>query len=361
MASLLLDDRLAAQRTITEVVDWFGALQGQDFASSQWSLGLRTGANHAEVGRAFNSGDILRTWPMRGTLHVVPGRDARWMLKHLGGRALAGAARRREFLGLSTSDAEAAVEVLGAVLTGGVVLTRAQCVEALESAGIPGAGQRAYHLLWYASQKGVTCVGPARGKEQTFVLLDEFAPAGPDLDRPAALAEIARRFVRSHGPVSAHDLARWADLTLTDARAGLSAAPGITTRPYEGRDLHVCEEQLDEQNRPPPLESGRQPARALPGFDEFILGYRDRTAQMDADHERLVVPGGNGVFAHTLVLDGRVVGTWRRRDLTRTVAITATPFARLGARARSELEVALSTYAAFVGKTATITWASALG
>ncbi len=235
MASLLVDDQLAGQRSITEVVDWFAAMQGQDFASVQWSLGLRTHTTRAEAIRAFDSGEIVRTWPMRGTLHVVPGRDARWMLEHLGGRALAGAARRRESLGLSTSDADRAVDVLGAALAGGTVLTRAECVQALESAGIPGAGQRAYHLLWYASQKGVACVGPSRGKEQTFVLLDDFAPAGPALDRPAALGEIAARFLRSHGPASAHDLGRWADLTLTDARAGLAAVPGITTRMFEGR------------------------------------------------------------------------------------------------------------------------------
>ena len=70
-------------------------------------------------------------------------------------------------------------------------------------------------------------MGPQRGKEQTFVLLDEFAPPAVELDRPAALATIAERFVRSHAPVSAHDLARWADLTVTDARAGLAAAEGV--------------------------------------------------------------------------------------------------------------------------------------
>ena len=234
-------------------------------------------------------------------------------------------------------------------------MTRAECVAALEAAGIPGAGQRAYHLLWYASQKGVTCVGPQRGKEQTFVLLDEFAPPGPDLDRPSALAVIAERFVRSHAPVSAHDLARWADLTVTDARAGLAAADGVVPRTIGGRDLFVTEALLDDavrRRRPTPA----LPARALPGFDEFVLGYRDRTAQLDADHERLVVPGGNGVFANTLVLDGHVVGTWRRRELARTVDILASPFARITARDRRRLARSLDEFATFVGKPSRISW-----
>ncbi len=238
-------------------------------------------------------------------------------------------------------------------------MTRAECVAALEAAGIPSAGQRAYHLLWYASQKGVTCVGPQRGKEQTFVLLDEFAPPGPDLDRPSALAVIAERFVRSHAPVSAHDLARWADLTVTDARAGLAAAEGVVPRTIDGRDLFVTEALLDAGTADAqPTATGRAlPARALPGFDELVLGYRDRTAQLDADHETLVVPGGNGVFSNTLVVDGRVVGTWRRRELARPVDIVATPFARITAPDRRRLAESLDEFATFVGKPSRISWA----
>ena len=358
MTSLLLDDRRDVGRTVADVVNWFGAMQGQDFASVQWSLGLRTGHPRDEVGAAFESGEILRTWPMRGTLHVLPGADARWMIEHLGARALRGAQARRQFLGLAEKDADRAADVLGAALAGGQALTRAECVAALEGAGIPSAGQRAYHLLWYASQRGVTCVGPQRGAEQTFVLLDEFAPPAVELDRPAALATIAERFVRSHAPVSAHDLARWADLTVTDARAGLAAAEGVVIRSFGGRDLYVTAAQLDASTDAVPETSATAalPARALPGFDELILGYKDRTAQIDRADEKRVVPGGNGVFAPTLVLDGRVVGMWRRRELTRRVEIVATPLTTITARDRRRLAEALEEFASFVGKAARITW-----
>jgi Winged helix DNA-binding domain len=359
MTSLLLRDGPASApstRSVAGVVDWFGAMQGQDLASVMWSLGLRTGQTRDDVVTAFDSGAILRTWPMRGTLHVVPGRDARWMLEHLGVRALRGAQARRQFLGLAEEDADRAAEVLRDALAGVRAMTRAECVAALEAAGIPSAGQRAYHLLWYASQKGVTCVGPQRGKEQTFVLLDEFAPPGPDLDRPEALATIAERFVRSHAPVSAHDLARWADLTVTDARAGLAAAEGVLARTIGGRDLFVTEAMLDAGTLDGDF-TGPLPARALPGFDEFVLGYRDRSAQLDADDEKVVVPGGNGMFSNTLVVDGRVVGTWKRRELALTVDVVATPFAAVTAPDRRRLEESLDEFAAYLGKPARITWA----
>ena len=355
MTSLLLDDRPTTGRSVCGVVQWFGAMQGQDFASVTWSLGLRTGRTRDEVDVAFESGEILRTWPMRGTLHVVPGADARWMIAHLGARALRGAEARRQFLGLSAQDADRAADVLGGALAGGPALTRAECIAVLEAEGISGAGQRAYHLLWYASQKGITCVGPQRGKEQTFVLLDEFAPPGPDLDRPAALATIAERFVRSHAPVSAHDLARWADLTMADARTGLAAADGVVPHSIGPRDLFVAEAMLD----PGPAESAGAPtlpAHALPGFDEFVLGYRDRTAQLDAEDEKLVVPGGNGVFGNTLVVDGRVVGTWKRREMARRVEVVATPLTTITARDRRRLAESFAHYATFVGKPTTITW-----
>jgi len=186
MASLLLDGSPAGGRSVAGVVGWFGAMQGQDLASVLWSLGLRTGLDRGEVSAALESGTVLRTWPMRGTLHVVPGADARWMLLHLGARALRGAAARRASLGLTQLEADRAADILGEALAGGRAMTRAECVAVLEAAGISGAGQRAYHLLWYASQQGVTCVGPQRGSEQTFVLLDEFAPPAVRLGLGAA-------------------------------------------------------------------------------------------------------------------------------------------------------------------------------
>ncbi len=360
MRSLLLDDPVLDDpdiglRTPVDVVEWFGAMQGQDLGSVQWSLGLRTGLTRADIAETLESGEILRTWPMRGTLHLVPGRDARWMLEHLGARALAGAATRRAHLELAEADSDRAADALGAALTGGTALSRAECVAVIEAAGVSAAGQRAYHLLWYASQKGITCVGPNRGTEQTFVLLEEFAPDAVTLDREAALATIAERFVRSHGPVTAHDLARWADLTVRDARAGLAAAGTVTVVPLDGRDLFVHNALLEAMPNPaerPPIP----PARALPGFDELVLGYRDRTVQLDPEHERRIVPGGNGVFAPTLVVGGLVVGTWRRRELSRTVDILATTFAPVPAHQRAKLSSALIDFGRFSSRTSRISW-----
>ena len=146
------------------------------------------------------------------------------MLDLMGVRSLAGAARRREYLGLSAGVADRAVEVLGAALAGGGRMTRAECMTTLADAGVPVTGQLGYHLLWYASQCGVTCIGPNVGKEQTFVLLDEWAPDQVRLDREEALATIALRYFRSHGPTTRQDFAGWTGLTMADAKAGIAGA-----------------------------------------------------------------------------------------------------------------------------------------
>lgn len=343
LESLLLDRRTV--RLPGEVVDWFGAMQAQDLASGEWSFGVRcVGLTQADVHQATVDRKILRTWPMRGTVHFVPPRDARWMLEVTGVRALAGAARRREQLGLSDATVDTAAEVLRQALRGGGCLTRAECVEHLVEAGLHTASEHGYHLLWYASQIGVTCIGPQRGKEQTFVLLDEWVPDPRVLDRDEALAVLALRFVRSHGPVTRHDLARWTGLTMGDTTRAIALA-GDELEPVDvgGTEMVVAAGVLDDEARPSP------DVLLLPGFDEYMLGYKDRAAMLTDEQFERVVPGRNGVFKPTVVVDGRVVGTWSRKVRAAHVDVEVTPFGRIPAAAQRGLDRAAAAYGEYLG------------
>jgi hypothetical protein len=354
MTSLLLrpHPNAAAPTTVADVVEWFGAMQAQDLASGAWSLGVRLpGSTHAEVHAALERREALRTWPMRGTIHLVPAPDARWLLELTGVRALSGAAKRREFLGLAEAEADRAVDVLGAALAGGGRLTRAECVAALVAAGIDGAGQRGYHLLWYAAQRGVTCIAPTIGTEQTFALLDEWAPGQRKLDRDEALATLALRYFRSHGPTTRQDFAGWTGLTAADAKRGIAAAGAeLTTVLVDGVEsvLHT-----------PLLDAPRavvDDVLTLPGFDEYLLGYKDRALMLDPEHKQAIIPGGNGVFQATVVVGGRVVGTWKR-SLTKTrVTLTVQPLADLGPARREQVEQALHRYADFLALPPRVNW-----
>ena len=337
---------------VARIVEWFGAMQAQDMASGLWSLGVRMpGSTAVDVTAALERREAIRTWPMRGTVHLVPPADAHWMLELMGVRALAGAAKRRETIGLAEETAERGVEVLAAALAGGGRLTRAECLTALADGGVEVSGQMGYHLLWYASQRGVTCIAPHVGKEQTFVLLDEWVPRPHRPSRDEALATIALRFFRSHGPATRQDFVRWTGLTMTDTKAGIAGAgDALTTVRVDGTEMIADPAALDAA--PAALDDWV----ALPGFDEYMLGYKDRALMLDPDHFAAVVPGGNGVFQSTLVHAGRTVATWKRTLGRKAVTVEVFPLVPLDAAARRRAGEALEPYAGFVGLPLQVRW-----
>jgi hypothetical protein len=352
MRSLLLP-AVSEPSGVADVVEWFGAMQAQDLASVLWSLGARLPLyTEKSVIAALERREGLRTWPMRGTVHLIPPADAHWMLDLMGSRALAGAAQRRQVLGIDEKGAELAVDVLRGALEGGKRLTRGACVATLAEAGIGTAGQAAYHLLWYTSQRGVTCIAPNSGKEQTFVLLDEWAPKPNRPDRDEALAIMAVRYFRSHGPTTRKDFAGWMGMTATDAKRGIAAAGDtLTTVRVDGVEMHLPPELLDA---PRDVEAG---FRALPGFDEYLLGFKDRTLMVDDAHKQAIIPGGNGVFQATIVRSGRVIGTWKRTLASRArVVVDVQPLVPFRAADRKKAEAALAPYARYLDRELEVRW-----
>jgi hypothetical protein len=361
MTSLLLRDRpgpKGARRpgTVADVVTWLGAMQGQDAASVMWSLGVRLpGFTAVDVDAALERREALRTWPMRGTVHLVPSRDAHWMLELMGPRPLAAAAARRASLGLTDEVADRALDVLAAALAGGGRLTRAQCLALLAEAGIGGSGQFGYHLLYYASQRGVTCIAPHVGKEQTFALLDEWAPDPHRPGRDEALATIALRYFRGHGPTTRQDFAGWTGLTAADARQGIAAAGAdLATVRVDGQEMLLDAALLDAPRARP--AAGGDDFLALPGFDEYLLGFKDRSLMLAAEHQQAIIPGGNGVFQSTIVRGGRVIGTWKRSTARGRTVVTVRPLVALGAAERTRVEDALTPYARFTGQPLQVNW-----
>ncbi|MEU8314592.1 winged helix DNA-binding domain-containing protein [Micromonospora sp. NPDC048887] len=353
MTALLLRPHPTARPTsVADVVEWFGAMQAQDAASGLWSLGVRLpGATQADVSAALERREALRTWPMRGTVHLVPARDTRWMLELTGARTLAGIGGRWRQLGLTLADGDRAGDVLGAALTGGGRLTRAECLAALRAAGLDTDGQRGYHLLWYASQRGVTCIAPHVGTEQTFVLLDEWAPEPHRPERDEALALLAHRYVRGHGPVSRHELARWTGLTVTDATRAITLAGDLLSPVEVDGEPAVVDTAL--------LDASRAPAddvHTLPGFDEYLLGFKDRSLMLDPAHAAAVVPGNNGMFRSTVVRGGRVAGTWTRTIGAKAVRVTVHQLVPFDAALRSRVGAALTAYARFLGLALRHSW-----
>ncbi len=342
----LLNQRIDGEKCTRpeDVVKWMGAMQAQDYQQAVWAIGLRTqSATMADIEHAIADRKILRTWPMRGTLHFVPSEDAKWMLKLLAGRVLARDRRRQEQLEIHPPIIERAARLFYDSLEGGKCISRPGMMELLDDAGIHSQGQRGYHLLWYLAQIGLICLGPIEDKQQTFVLLDEWVPQSRALSHEEALAELAWRYFTSHGPATIHDFARWAGLTITDAKAGLEdAKAGLLSEKREGQIYWLASYAPGYQAQTP------SKIHLLPGFDEYVIGYKDRSAVLSTEHAPKIVPGNNGVFLPTLVVAGLVLGTWKRTQRKNSLAILLTPFTAIDDLEERAIEAAKA-YSDFLG------------
>jgi hypothetical protein len=317
--------RLAAQRvagdgfaTPADAVRWLTAMQAQDPAGVITSVALRTTDGRRDlVVDALNDASIVKSWPMRGTLHLVAAEDLPWMLATLAPRIVAGVRARHAELGLTATDLEQARALAVEALAGGRSLSRSELMAIWDAGGQPTTGQRGYHLLGYLAQTGTLCFGPVQDGQQRIVLLPEWVRTPRTLDRDEALGELAVRYFRGHGPATVPDFTAWGKLVAADVRTGVAIA-----RPHlETLDVNGVEHLLDPAT-PDRLVACRRQARGvflLPGFDEFMLGYRDRSAVLPAEFAGQVAPGGNGVFRPTVVAGGAVVGTWRRDPRSHTV------------------------------------------
>jgi hypothetical protein len=317
-----------------EVVRALGALQAQDYHQSLWSIGARLSKPALEVVLAsIEAGEIVRAWSQRGTIHWIPAADANWIVGLSAARTVGAAAAAHEAGGITAPVVDRAQNLLVDALHRHPRLTRGAIMQLWRAAGVPVDGQNGYRLLWHLGHRRVIVIGPMAGRQQTFTLLN----SGVGGDRPDGLVEFARRYLTSHGPAGAEDFAWWAGITVTQARAAVHAT-GLPSEPVGRRELWggAGENHLTATG-----------VQFIAGFDEFVIGYRNRDAVVaPADFER-IVPGRNGMFFPCVVNDGEVVGTWKR-TVGKRLDVAVSMF-RPDAAARSAVEAAANTYAAFLG------------
>jgi len=327
----------------SDVVKRLGAIQAQDYLGALWAVGLRTkAATEPTIEQAINDRQIVRTWPMRGTLHFVAPEDVRWILGLLTPRIVTRAARRHKQLELDAATFARSEALFSKALRDGQQLTRKEMMAVLEQAGMSTKGQRGYHRLWRAAQRGLICFGPRQGKQETFVWLDDWLPEGRTLNRDEALAELAQRYFTGHGPATIYDFRWWSGLPAAEARVGLEMVKATLVHEKLDGQTYWFSPSLSTQNATSPT------AYLLPSFDEYLLGYKDRSAVLNLDHALKVVPGANGMFKPIIVIDGRVVGTWQRTLRKTKVLMKLDPFEPLNPAQMEAVAVAAEYYGVFV-------------
>ena len=289
----------ASGRAPADVVRHLVAMQGQDLPQVLRAIAIRSapGTTLADVRAAFDRGELVRSWAMRGTLFVATPADLAALHASTGERM-----RRQEWRmctdrGIDEATARLAARVLTEALADGP-RARPALLADWEAAGVGTGGGRGYHLLALCAYDGLVRFGPFAGDAQ--LLVGGPPPAVPDPE--AALDDLLRRFVVARGPIPGDDAAWWTALPKTQTRASLARANGLEPVLVDGEPM------LAAVDAAPGRRSG---VMLVPGFDEWILGYRDRSLVASPAMLTSLVPGGNGVFRPAVLVDGRVVGTWR--------------------------------------------------
>jgi hypothetical protein len=298
-------------------------VQAQDLPAARLAIRVRSsGLTDAGVeaervqGRSF-----IRTWAMRGTLHLVAAEDWEWLRSLTAPKSIRSNARRSSELGLDEGIYRRALQVTEKALAGGAQLTRAEWTKALAGRRIDAAGQRAPYLLARASAEGLICEGPVRGGKPTYVLLHEWLGARPPApaDRGDALLRLVHRYLAAFGPATPDDLAAWSGLGITECRAAFGRAdPDLVGVSIGGRPAWTT----SGIGAPAARSSG---VRLLPSYDAFLLGYRDRTLHLDPEHASKVNAGG-GIVRPVILAGGRAQATWQLRRKGKRAAIEVTPF-----------------------------------
>ena len=325
------------------VVSWLGAVQAQDWYGSLWAVGsrMRT-ATESTIEQAIADGRIVRTWPMRGTLHFVAAADVRWMLQLLAPRVVAAnRARIERDFGLDEVTLKRSRKIVEKALCEGKPVARGELYAALDAGGIDSARMRGIHVTGWLAQQGVICGGPRAGRQPTFVLLDAWVAPTPPKTRDEALHALALRYFHSHGPATAQDLAWWSGLTVRDAQLAAALAES------ELQVLDVAGKRYLHGDAPEPTPAGG--VHLLAPFDEYLVGYRDRSAAVEPVFTRHVI-GINGLVNASVLVDGKVVGTWKRALGKNGVSIDIAPLRALRRGEQAPLKRAMKRYAAFIGK-----------
>jgi hypothetical protein len=341
----LTNQRLAkpTHRDPAAVVAWLGAVQAQDFAGAKWALGQRTKDSTDEViGRAFDEGRILRTHVMRPTWHFVAPADIRWLQALTAARVNTASAFYYRHAGLDGSAFARSRRVIERALRDRTFCTRSELAAALGRAGIQASGPPLGLLMMRAELDALICSGPTRGKQFTYALLDERVPPTRPRGRDEALAELAMRYFASHGPASVADFAWWSGLTTRDAKTGVDAA-----RPALARTVIDNVTYFSTLSRS--AVRGKRPlVHLLPNYDELLIAHKDRALYREPS-ARTHPGAADHIFLHSLVIDGWLVGSWKRTPAPQAMRIAAAPFRRLTRMEQRAVAEAADRYSAFLG------------
>jgi hypothetical protein len=326
-----------------EIVRHMGAVQAQDYAMAKWAVGVRSQVNEAGVTHAIEQGDIIRTHVLRPTWHLVAAEDIRWMLM------LTAPNVKKQYLSMSRKQGldERALKqyngVIARLLENNTWLTREEILQRLKLKGSFENDQRPAIIMMNAELDAVVCNGPMRGKQFTYALLDERVKLSPVLSRDEALAKLAGIYFNSHGPATLQDFRWWSGLSVADSKKALELVKSDKEFVQSAEKGYWFSGELLCRN------VDRERIHFLPAFDEFLISYADRVASISPEYQSLAFTK-NGIFKPVIVVNGQVIGTWKRLINKQEVQIETMYFVQPAKAQISSLIKAAERFADYVEK-----------
>lgn len=297
-------------KSAVEVIEWLGAMQGQEYGQTKWGLGLRCpNLSDNDIENELNEGKILRTHLLRPTWHFVSAKDICWLLELTAPRVHTANAYMYRQLALDDKIFNRCNDILIKILEGGNQLTRDDINEEFRKDKIIAKGHRLSYIMMNAELEGIICSGERQGNQFTYALLDERVKYKKTLEKDEAFAELTTRYFNSRNPATVKDFSTWSGLTLADCKKGIEMI-----KPLLQKEVIEKQEYFFNQNI---FLSDKQADKMylLPVYDEFIMGYKNRNAIMTLHN--------NASFRYDcmVVFDGQVIGTWKRTIVKNAIDI----------------------------------------
>lgn len=341
----LLNQQISARnfKTPEEIVAWQLGFQAQDFTSSKWAIGMRlSNTTEAEVEKALLERKIIRSWPMRGTIHIIAAADVHWMFDLLKPHILRIHASVFREQNLNEAILLKSNDVLQQLLENKKELTREELSLGLKQKGIEADKVRLSCILTHAGLSKLIHFGTKRDAEFTYSLYHSLPLQSTSFEIDEAAAHMAYRFFNSHGPATLEDFTWWSGLSRSKAKIAIELAK-VNLQEIKDKDQTYWMSTTIS-----PLQD-HSTTFLLPSFDEYLMGYRDRSFFLDSKHQKDVILK-NGLFKSSIIIDGKIIGTWKRINQKEAIQIEATPFIPLNERQKSTIHKEAERYARFLEK-----------
>ncbi len=351
-----MNSSLASQRIIRQglshpvfddpvsVVKYMAGIQAQDFEMARWAVGIRLrNPKLEEINLALDQGLILRAHIFRPTWHLIPGEDYVWMNRFSAPFLRKAHAGRFNQLGLNEPLLKKTRKLIHKTLLARPSLTRHQILEVFHRHKIKPDNLQLIHIFYDAELEGLICSGPQKGKNHTYSLVEERVPSPVKKSSEEALAELTLRYFQSHGPATLQDLTKWMTIPVNTARLGIKMNQSSLDQIEIKGKVHWFTVP------PKPAGHGPGPFLLLPAYDEYLIGYADRSFALKPEFIPTTMTS-NGILNPTLVYGGKVLGLWKRKTASASLTVQATWFSKPNKAHLSMLEKSISKYSRFFNK-----------